>query len=957
MSDEALSRQRRALAIFDEVVDLDAEARTAHLKRLCGDDAGLRAQVEALLAADAEGQEPFSGDVARWGAALGAADEAPAVDPLLGRAMGAWRVVGILGHGGMGTVYAVERGDGAYAQQAALKLVRASADSEAVRDRFLRERQILAGLQHPNIATLLDGGFSEEGMPYFVMERVDGQPIDRWCDAQALDLRARVVLFLQVLEAVRHAHRNLVVHRDLKPSNLLVDAEGRVKLLDFGIAKQLREQGVTATHDRALTFEYASPEQLHDAPITTATDLWQLGVILHRLLSGAHPFGLTRDTPVARQLQQLERDPEPLTRAAAQAPQEQARLRGGLTPPALARALRGSLAAIVQTCLRHEPEQRYATAEALANDLRAWLDNRPVVAVPLSRGQRLRLWLRRNRLLAASLSTVSLALLAGSGVALWQAAEARAQADLARSESAAARAALGFLTDTLSTTAPEQTQSRDISVRQLLDSAQARLTTSPLPPRSKQALQRLLGQLYLLRGEPAIASTLLTQGLAGVVPEGRDEALAMADAWDAQSSALANLEQGKASMAAARKAADLRRRHAPGDVVQQMHIHDQLGVAHYRLGEAKQAIREWEQVLALSAKVPTPPVDVVSNAWQMLSGVHQFLGNSEEALRYAEAGLAFADRQNLPATDYRRINLLRGKGEALGGLGRLEASEQVLRDAVALQQRVVGGGHRLSLLLNAHATALNGLGRYVEAQQLLARVAEADMQGNTGPIDQAILLSNRASVHENAGDYPRAVSLLQKALQLLDAAGTSADAPERRMIARILARAMGLGGQPQAAFDRLQVLLARARALDGEDAPEVAMITWQLAVQARLLHDPVRGMPLLEESRKRWAALVPPTHPVFAHALRVEAALLRDQGALARADAAASDALQQLQAAGVLPVDVAIAEAELAELRMARGNVADARRLLQRALPVLRASLLPAQINRAAAEALALRLN
>ena len=177
------------------------------------------------------------------------------------------------------------------------------------------------------------------------------------------------------------------------------------------------------------------------------------------------------------------------------------------------------------------------------------------------------------------------------------------------------------------------------------------------------------------------------------------------------------------------------------------------------------------------------------------------------------------------------------------------------------------------------------------------------------------------------------------------------------MIARILARAMGLGGQPQAAFDRLQVLLARARALDGEDAPEMAMIIWQLAVQARLLHDPVRGMPLLEESRKRWAALVPPTHPVFAHALRVEAALLRDQGALARADAAASDALQQLQAAGVLPVDVSIAEAVLAELRMARGNVADARRLLQRALPVLRASLLPAQINRAAAEALALRLN
>ena len=382
MSDGRTERRRRALAIFDEVAELSGQALRQRLDETCGGDPDLRAQVQALLDADAGTTEPFSGDAAAWGDALRDRAEEAVHDPMLGRSIGAWKLAGVIGRGGMGAVYAAERGDGAYAQRAALKLIRANADSAAARERFLRERQILAGLQHPNIATLLDGGFSAEGEPYFVMERIDGAPIDRWCDARKLGLRDRIVLFLQVLDAVRYAHRNLVVHRDLKPSNLLVDADGRVKLLDFGIAKQLEGTDITATHDRALTFEYASPEQLHDAPITTATDLWQLGVVLHRLLSGTHPFGLTRDTPLAHQLQQLEREPEPLTRAAAQASPEQAALRGGLTPASLSRALRGNLAEIVQACLRRDPDQRYASADALANDLKAWLDDRPIAAVP-----------------------------------------------------------------------------------------------------------------------------------------------------------------------------------------------------------------------------------------------------------------------------------------------------------------------------------------------------------------------------------------------------------------------------------------------------------------------------------------------------------------------------------------------------------------------------------------------
>ena len=471
-----IERARRAFDLFGAAVELDGEQRERFLTDACANDAALRAQVDALLAGDRNAGDPFAA-VAGWNHALGS--ETHRDDPMLGRSMGAWRVLDVLGRGGMGAVYRVERSDGAYAQNAALKLIRTSADSPAARERFLRERQILAGLQHPNIATRLDGGISAEGEPYFVMELVDGMPLDRWCDGHGLGLRERAMLFLQVLDAVRYAHRNLVVHRDLKPSNLMVDTDGRVKLLDFGIAKQLESAELTRTSDRALTFEYASPEQLHDAPITTATDIWQLGIVLHRLLSGAHPFGLTRDTPLAKQLQQLEREPEPLTRAAAQASPALAAQRGGLTPTTLTKALRGNLAAIVQACLRRDPDARYASADALGNDLRAWLDDRPIAAVPLSSGERATLWLRRNRALAASATIVTLALLAGTGVALWQANEAREQARIAdqqrkhaEREAARSDAVTHFLTDDLFRYAdPYASGEPDIRARELLDRA------------------------------------------------------------------------------------------------------------------------------------------------------------------------------------------------------------------------------------------------------------------------------------------------------------------------------------------------------------------------------------------------------------------------------------------------------------------------------------------------------
>lgn len=957
MSEGNTERRRRALAIFDEVADLIGDTRTHKLDALCSDDGELRARVQALLDADAGTAQPFSGDVAAWGNALREQTHDDGLDPMLGRSIGAWRVIEVIGRGGMGAVYRVERNDGAYTQQAALKLIRTSADSPAARERFLRERQILAGLQHPNIATLLDGGISAEGEPYFVMDLIDGVAIDRWCDQRNLGLRERVVLFLQVLDAVRYAHRNLVVHRDLKPSNLLVDADGRVKLLDFGIAKQLESSDVTATHDRALTFEYASPEQLHDAPITTATDIWQLGVVLHRLLSGTHPFGLTRDTPVASQLQQLEREPEPLTRAAAHAQADQARMRGGLTPASLSRALRGSLAEVVQACLRRDPEARYASADALANDLRAWLDNRPIAAAPLARGARLRLWLKRNRGLAAASAAVAIALLAGTGVALWQAHEARGQARIAQRESANARASLAFLTDTLAAASPAQAMDTEVSVRQLLDKARTQLEKKTLAPQVRQSIQRLLGHLYSSLGESETSTRMFNEGLNGVSPTTRDEAILIAADMDGYASVLAVLERGKQSIVAAQRAVALRQRFAADDSRQRFLSEDALANAYSSAGDYKQADAHWTQALAIVATMPDPSVDRVIGMYQSYSNMLFRIADYPRADKVANAGLAFADRHGIPAQSPVRANMLFARAQALYGLNELVMAESIARQAIKIQLHGVGpGGAQMSELYSLLGTVLQSQHRFREALEAHTHSAELAKAVGGRPLDEALTWSNIGFLYTDYGDYPQALSALERSQAVLATSDLAADHIERRRIRKNYARALARAGRGKEARALLLPLLAQARALDGADSFETVDVTWQLVETAQRMGDAANGLPLLEQMRAGCAKLVPATHWIFGQVHRYGAAFARMQGDLAGAEREQREAVKILEAARMSGDAIAMARAELAAIHAQRGDRTEARKQLEQALPVLREMLLPEEVNRAAAETLQRKL-
>ncbi len=428
------SRWQVASPLLDELLDLDVPRRDARLARLRGDDPALADALDALLADEAA--------IERSGFLEGSALEAraDAAEPLAGRRIGPYALERPLGQGGMGSVWLARRCDGRYEGEVAIKLLNLALIARGGAERFGREGRVLAKLTHPGIARLLDAGITEGGQPFLVLEYVDGEPIDRWCERRALSPEARIRLFLDVLAAVDHAHAGLVLHRDLKPGNILVARDGRVKLLDFGIAKLLdaSEQSAGVTEltraaGRAFTPEYAAPEQVRGEDVTPATDVYALGVLLYRLLSGQHPTARDGSNPVDALRAVVDALPPPVSQAASRT----ATSPGTAVPP-------GDLDTIVAKALKKVPRERYASAAAFADDLGRYLRREPVAARPDSRGYRLRKFVERHRWGVGAACVTLLALLAGVIATAWQAIEARRERDQAlfQAERALARGTL-----------------------------------------------------------------------------------------------------------------------------------------------------------------------------------------------------------------------------------------------------------------------------------------------------------------------------------------------------------------------------------------------------------------------------------------------------------------------------------------------------------------------------------
>ncbi len=543
---------QRVKQLLDEVLAVESSERTSFLDRACAGDPQLRHEVESLLASHEQAGTDFL--------------KAPAVDltaiePKLlreGRRIGGYQIIEEIGHGGMGEVYRAVRADGQYTKDVAIKLVRGGYDTASMLERFRNERQILASLDHPNIARLLDGGNTDDGIPYLVMELIEGKPIDEYCDEHKLSVTERLRLFRRVCVGVHYAHQRLVIHRDIKPSNVLVTEEGEPKLLDFGIAKIVSPIGeAQTTLTQAMTPEYASPEQIRGEPITTATDVYSLGVVLYQLLTGRSPYQADTRTPHKLAQAVCETEPgRPSTVVAKRDPAADERdpgpdrissTREG-SPAKLRRRLAGDLDDITMMALRKEPARRYGSVEQFGEDIRRHLEGLPVAARRGSWSYRAEKLVRRHKVGIAAAAVVVLAVAGGVGATIREARIAQANARRAENRFNDVRHlanSLIFDVDKSIADLPGSTPARKL----LADDALQYLDTLAREAKGDLTLQRELATAYQkmgeIQGNPALPNlgdtggalesyrkaVAIRQALAAANPGNKDDQIALAFAY------------------------------------------------------------------------------------------------------------------------------------------------------------------------------------------------------------------------------------------------------------------------------------------------------------------------------------------------------------------------------------------------------------------------------------------
>jgi eukaryotic-like serine/threonine-protein kinase len=510
--------------LLDEALDLPEFARPAWIENLDERYDGLKNGLREILANQAQVETAdFLGASVDLGALESARLETDESAGLCaGNMVGPYRLIRELGRGGMGTVWLADRPDGLLKRSIALKLPHPGLYDGQLAGRFGRERDILAALAHPNIARLYDAGVAANGQPYLALEYVEGSPLTAYCDLAQLSIRDRIGLFLQVLGAVQYAHAHLVIHRDLKPSNILVGGDGHVRLLDFGVAKLVNdeegnESKLTQLSGRALTPDYASPEQIAGAPISTASDIYSLGVVLYELLAGSRPYQLKRESRGALEEAILSADP---VRPSHAARAEVEAANRSTTSRKLAKSLAGDLDTIILKALKKPPRERYATADAFTLDLQRHLRAEPVEARPDSALYRLGKFAARNKLGLAAASFAGAALAAGTVVSVWQARAARGQAVVARREADRAKAVQEFLVNVFSANSHLQAdpvKARQTTARELLDRGATQIRDSlKNDPEARAEVLDTLGDMYSQMGLDAQSSAINLERIAAL---------------------------------------------------------------------------------------------------------------------------------------------------------------------------------------------------------------------------------------------------------------------------------------------------------------------------------------------------------------------------------------------------------------------------------------------------------
>ncbi|HMB53064.1 MAG TPA: tetratricopeptide repeat protein [Thermoanaerobaculia bacterium] len=765
----AAERWRRIEELFAAAVELPAGERDAFLAAAC-DDAGLRREVEELLAADrgAGGEAVAGADPVARAVAAGArafARDRSAAAP--GRRLGAYRLLREIGRGGMSSVYLAARDDDAFEQRVAVKLIRPGFESGEILDRFLHERQILARLDHPFIARLHDGGTTAEGHPFFVMEHVDGEPIDDWCDHRRLSTRERLRLFLQVCEAVHAAHRNLVVHRDLKPSNVLVTADGVPKLLDFGIAKPIDGarsglDDLTVTGMRPMTPQYASPEQISGGAVTTASDVYSLGVLLYRLLTGRLPQPRALRSAAEWERAVLEAPAEPASRALMRRddgppPDEVAALRG-TSVEALRRRLAGDLDTVITKALDREPERRYGSVEQFAEDVSRHLDGRPVIARPATAGYRLAKFVRRHRLATAAAVLVLVAVVVAATLFALQARRVTRERDRANQVA-------DLLADLFAIADPREARGGSITARELLDRGAERVAALDDQPRTQSMLLGKLAELYEPLGLYDEAAELLDRAIAierRLEAAGGDERRELAVRLNHLGRVRARDGDYVAAEPLFAEAAERFGRLSGEDGMDVALILNNLALVRHDLGDYAAAADGYRRSIEIETRLSgSAHPFTVGNFGLLLVD----LGEYDEAVEVMRGVVGDArrdgdDEENLASA-------LDHLGLALLGRGDHAAAEAALAEAAELRSALFGADHP--------ETA-----RTVAALGVLAR-ERGDLAGAERWLDRA-LADRRAALGD---DHPEVAESLREraALSALQGDGAAAEAAYREALA------------------------------------------------------------------------------------------------------------------------------------------------------------------------------
>jgi serine/threonine-protein kinase len=827
-------RFRRVEALFHAALDRAPEQRDAYLADACAGDEALRAQVERLLAADAaDGVVTAAVDQATFGAATANAEAQ------IGRQVGPWRIVRALGAGGMGTVFLAERVDGAYQASAALKMLNPWLLGSDFERRFAQERQILAELNHAAIAHLLDGGVTAEGVPWLALEYVDGVEITRYVGERRLGLDARIGMLLEVCEAVQHAHQKLVVHRDLKPGNILVDRDGRPKLLDFGIAKILAsDPGRSITRaeaeTRMLTPGYASPEQLRGESVTTASDVYALAVILYEMVTGQRP-----GTPeeVLKPGWQPTRPSSLLTRAYA---------RGELAIPGdVARwkkRLKGDLDTVVLKALATDPKRRYATVREFAEDLRAIAASRPITARPDAFGYRLKLFLRRNRVVVA-FSAVMLGLIVASAVALALLAlrlrdeRDRATAAQLRAEQAArtAERTSGFLAGLFQSSDPRN-KGGALTARELLDAGSRRLETELADePETLAYLSFVIGaiqrQLGLLDDAERSVARSLALRRERLGTGHRETADAMSELGDI----LRMQSRYAESEALQRESLAIREQLEPPDPIGVGQSLNNLALVIKESGRPRDALSLNRRALgvrldSLGRQHPLTIVTLINLG--MLERELGLYADAERHLREVlELRLAQHGEQHVSSA-----NALTQMGRLYDSLGRYDDAEAMFRRALAAAQASVDPDHP------AIATGYADLGRIREVKSDWAGAERAYREElaidarNLAPSHHNVLLTEArlGYVRAQQGDVEAGMRAMRTALD-----GLRRSLPEDHpRVARVqfdLGRLLLANDRAAEAVPLLEAALATRRARLGESHAETAFALREVAMARRAL--------------------------------------------------------------------------------------------------------------------------